>query len=229
MKKKVIIIVSVILVMSVMGLILIFLKNDEPINSLTDDEIRFKEEYEKLNGVDSSDNILLKTIEIDSDNNVKYVTDGEIVKLLTNGTNVIYFGWADCNWCRTILPVLIPTLKENSIDTLYYYDFKDLRDAYLNEDEEKSIIYENIISVIGDRIETTYDENDLRSGEKKILAPTVVFIKNGEFIGLHSKTVDSHIDANEELSLEESMELKQKYLNYIDIMNANVCVTDEGC
>ena len=218
MKKNLIIISSLVIIISIMALVLFFLESSESINKYTEDEIRFKNEYEKL-----------KTIEIDSDNNVKYVSDEEIVDLLKNGTNVIYFGWADCNWCRTILPILISTLKESNIDRLYYYNFKELRDSYLNEDKEKSIIYESIISIIGDSIQSVFDENDIRSGMKKILAPTVVFIKNGEFIGLHSMTVDSHIDSNLDLSNKESNELKQKYSNYIDVINANVCVTDEGC
>ena len=87
-----------------MAIILLFLKNDKPVNTLTDDEIKFKEEYEKLNGKETN-NTVLKTVEIESDNNIKYVNDDEILDLLKKDTNVIYFGWADNNWCRTIVPI----------------------------------------------------------------------------------------------------------------------------
>ena len=63
----------------------------------------------------------------------------------------------------------------------------------------------------------------------KILSPTVVFIKDGKFIGLHSMTVESHTDENEELTEDEKKELKEKYSDYISILNANVCSTNEGC
>ena len=129
MKKNLIIITSIVVIIAVMSSVLLFLKNDEPQVIYTDDEIKFKDEYEKLNGTELSDNYILKAINIDSDNNVKYVSDDEILNVLTNGTNVIYFGWPDCNWCRTMLPILISTLKENNVDTLYYYNFKSLRTA----------------------------------------------------------------------------------------------------
>ena len=218
MKKRMIIIISVLIIFGLMAIILLFLKNDKPVNTLTDDEIKFKEEYEKLNGKETN-NTILKTVEIESDNNIKYVNDDEILDLLKKDTNVIYFGWADNNWCRTIVPILIPLLKEKNIDTLYYYDFKSLENGYLKKDKEKTKLYNNIINIIKEGMES----ND------KILSPTVVFIKDGKFIGLHSMTVESHTDENEELTEEEKKELKEKYSDYISILNANVCSTNEGC
>lgn len=230
MKKNLIIITSIVVIIAVMSSVLLFLKNDEPQVIYTDDEIKFKDEYEKLNGTELSDNYILKAINIDSDNNVKYVSDDELLNVLTNGTNVIYFGWPDCNWCRTMLPILISTLKENNVDTLYYYNFKSLRTAYEeNNDEKKVKLYEDIINIIGNDIETVFDEDSKRSGEKKMLAPTVVFIKNGNYIGLHFKTVDSQTDANSKLTKEEEEELKKKYKTLIESINNNVCVENEGC
>lgn len=230
MKKNLIIITSIVVIIAVMSSVLLFLKNDEPQVIYTDDEIKFKDEYEKLNGTELSDNYILKAINIDSDNNVKYVSDDQLLNVLTIGTNVIYFGWPDCNWCRTMLPILISTLKENNVDTLYYYNFKSLRTAYEeNNDEKKVKLYEDIINIIGNDIETVFDEDSKRSGEKKMLAPTVVFIKNGNYIGLHFKTVDSQTDASSKLTKEEEEELKKKYKTLIESINNNVCVENEGC
>ena len=229
MKKNIIIILSVVLIMGILSLILLFIKADNGKVAYTEDEIKFKNEYEKDNGVEIAENYILKTLNIDSDNNVKYVTDDNIINLLTKGTNVIYFGWPECNWCRTALPILLDTLKENNVDTLYYYNFKKLRNAYENNDEEKNKIYEEIINIIGNDIETVFDENSTRTNEKKILAPTVVFIKDGKYIGLHFKTVDSQINSTDELNEKEKKELKRKYQELIDKLNVNVCTTDEGC
>ena len=229
MKKNIIIIVSLIVIIGVLIGVLFFITTDDSNNLYTKDEINFKDEYEKLNGYAVSEDYILKSIDIETDNNVKYVSDNEIIDLMKNGTNIIYFGWADCNWCRTLIPVLLEVLKENKIDTLYYYDFQSLRNSYENKDEEKSKIYEEIINIIGDDISTTFDENSARSGEKKILAPTVVFIKNNNYVGLHFKTVDSQEKSTDDLNKEQIQELKNKLQEKIDLINNNVCTTDEGC
>ena len=91
MKKNIVIVLSLIIVIGVMSLVLIFMKTDEQNMNFTEDEIKFKEEYESKNGVELAQDYVLKTIDIDSDNNVKYVNDDEILNLLKNGTNVIYF------------------------------------------------------------------------------------------------------------------------------------------
>lgn len=230
MKKNVVIVISLIIVIGVMSLVLIFMKTDEQNINFTEEEIKFKEEYESKNGIELAENYVLKTIDIDSDNNVKYVNDDEIMNLLSEGTNVIYFGWADCNWCRSVLPTLINILKDNEIDTLYYYDFKKLRTAYENDNDVKKVeIYKNILSIIGDDITSVFAEDSLRSGEKKILAPTVVFIKDGKYVGLHFKSVDSQVNSTDELTESQIKELRSKYQVLIDKLKINVCSTDEGC
>lgn len=229
MKNKVVIIFSVFILGIVMISVLLFLKNDNGDVQYTEDEVKFKDEYENLNGYELAEDYVLKNIDVEMDSNVDYVNDDEVLSLLNNGTNIIYFGWADCNWCRSIVPSLIETLKENSIDTLYYYDFKNLRTSYENnEDETKVKLYEDIIKIIGKEIESVFDENSPKSGEKKILAPTVVFIKNGEFLGLHVKSVDGQLNSTDELNDTQKEELKNIYKFYIDQINASVCI-DEGC
>lgn len=230
MKKNVIIIISLIIVIAIMSFVLVLMKTDKNQNEFSADEIKFKQEYESVNGVELAENYSLKNVEIVSDNNVSYVSDNEVLDLLQNGTNVIYFGWADCNWCRSIVPTLIDVLKDNSIDTLYYYDFKSLRSAYEeNSDDKKVSIYKDILSIIGEDINSVFDENSLRSGEKKILAPTVVFIKDGKYVGLHVKSVDSQINSTDLLTKKQIKELYEKYQILINQIKSNVCTTDEGC
>lgn len=230
MKKNIVIIISIIIVITIMSLVLVFMKTDEPKINYTEDEIKFKTDYEILNGTELAQDYVLKTIDIDSDNNVKYINDNDIIDKLTKGTNIIYFGWEDCNWCRSVVPTLIETLKENEIDTLYYYNFKDLRTSYENKtDENKSKIYEDILSIIGNDITSVFNEESNRSGEKKILAPTVVFIKDGNYVGLHVKSVDSHLNSTDELTDKQIKELKNIYKNNISKLENNVCSDNEGC
>ena len=229
MKNKLIVVFSIIIVGIVLMSVIFILRNNDVEVNYTQDEIKFKDEYENLNGQEIVTDYTLKTVDIDVDNNVKYINDNEILDLLTNGTNVIYFGWSDCNWCRSIVPTLINTLKQNKIDTLYYYDFKSLRNSYENDDNDKSVkLYEEIVKIIGDNIESVFDEESNKSGEKKILAPTVVFIKNGELLGVHIKSVDSQLKSTDVLNKNQVRELSNIYKNYIQQMNAEVCV-EEGC
>ena len=228
MKKNVVIVVSSIIVILVMGLFLVLMKTDENENTYTDQEIKFKDEYESLNESEYGTSIL-KTVTIDSDSNVNYLSDETILDALKSGNKVIYFGWPECNWCRTMLPTLIKVLKSNDIETFYYYNFKELRAAYEEgKDLNKVKIYEDILSIIGDDITSTFAKDSNRSGEKKILAPTVVFIKDGNYVGLHVKTVDSQIKSSEELSKEQVKELEDIYQALVDKMALNVC-SDEGC
>ena len=204
MKKTLIIIVSFIIIICVLSSILLFLKKDKPIISLTDDEIRFKEEYEKLNGVEYN-NTKLMNINIIDDNNIKYVKNNGIINLLINGSNIIYFGSSECNSCRNIIPILIDIIKSNDIDTLYYYNYNEL--DLTNEEELK--INNDLIDFIG--------EKELDQ-EKEIIIPIVVFIKNGNIIG----KIDNNIDLNKE-------QLKKQISDYIEVINANVCSTNTGC
>ena len=123
MKNKIIIFISLIVVIVVMVVVLVFLKTDEPQTIFTEDEVKFKEEYESLNGIEYKEDHLLKTISIVNDNNIKYVSDDEIISLLENGTNIIYLGWPECNWCRSVVPVLIDVAKSNEIDDVVQLPF----------------------------------------------------------------------------------------------------------
>ena len=228
MKKNVIITISAVIVVLVMGLFLLLMQTDDTKNKYTVEEIKFKDEYETLNGTDYGSSTL-KNITIDSDNNVKYISDEEIIAELTSGTKVIYLGWPECNWCRTMLPTLVKTLIKNEINTLYYYNFKTLRTEYEEgKNKEKVKIYEDILEIIGEDITSTFAEDSNKSGEKKILAPTVIFIKDGKYIGLHVKTVDSQEKSTDLLNKDQINELGSIYQGYIDKLNLNVCL-DEGC
>ncbi len=229
MKKRIIIVFSILFIVIVMISVLLFIKNDINEVKYTNDEIDFKDEYENVNGYELTQDYILKNVDIDIDNNVKYISDNEILDLFKNGTNVIYFGWADCNWCRSIVPVLIDVIKEENVKTLYYYDFKSLRNSYENNiDEEKVKLYEDIIKIIGKDVESVFGEDSVRKDEKKILAPTVIFIKDGKYFGLHVKSVDSHVNSTDDLNQEQIIELKAIYKSFINQINSYVC-EDEGC
>ena len=72
---------------------------------------------------------------------------------------------------------------------------------YYSKDYKSDSLLETCI--IGNDINTYFDEDSPRKDMKKMLVPTVVFIKNGAYIGLHFKTVDSQVNSTDELNKEQ--------------------------
>ena len=94
------------------------------------DALLFKNEYESLNNVvREKDGKTIKELSISLANPVDILTEDETIKLLKEGTGIVYFGFADCPWCRTLLPVLLQTLDNMSVSRLYY----------LNRSEERRV------------------------------------------------------------------------------------------
>ena len=40
----------------------------------------------------------------------------EIVKILNEGTGVIYFGFNSCPWCRSMIETLLKVIDDNNIE-----------------------------------------------------------------------------------------------------------------
>lgn len=211
--KKYIILISIFII----SILLSFFIDRYLSNNTITDELKFKEEYESLNGKEweiSGYKGKYLNISIPKNNLVKYATNENIVSLLKEGTHVIYFGNAACNWCRSAVSVLIDTALEYNLDEIYYYDFFTSRDAYEDGTNSELVkLYEDIINELDSFIEKTFDENSKVAGKKRLSAPTVVIVSNGQVVDAHYKTVDSHIDYNKDLSEKQKDELKIIYQN----------------
>lgn len=228
MKKAVAVVISILIILAIMIVGLISLIDEETKENT--DALKFKEEYELLNGkyYEESD-ITLSTLEIPKENPIKYLTDEELIAKLTEGTNIIYFGFPECVWCRRLVPVLLEFAQKNKIETIYYYNFSNLRKAYEeNTDESKIKLYEKIIDILKDNITITYEEGTAHAGEKRLSAPDVYFVKDGTIVGHNYKLVESYTNYQEELTNEQKEELIQIYKSYYDKMFVNVCI-EEAC
>lgn len=227
MKKYIILIVSFIVCVILSLLIGKYIDNNSDYST---DEIKFKEEYESINNTEweisgYKGNYL--DISIPKNNLIKYANNDNIVDLLNKGTQVIYFGNAKCNWCRSAVSVLIDIAIEKELDEIYYYDFFSLRDAY-EEGSNKDLVklYEDIISKLDNFIDKTFDENSKVAGKKRLSAPTVVIVSNGKVEDVHYKTVDSHTDYNKDLDKKQKNELKKIYQ---DMFSKLVYVCTDNC
>ena len=97
-------ILLLLLIFMIFGGILIFKGKKVEIDNL--DAINFKKEYEDLNNVvNEQTGKTNKEISIATDNPVDIVSEEEAVTLLEKGTGILYMGFPECPWCRSLLPV----------------------------------------------------------------------------------------------------------------------------
>lgn len=223
--NKIKIIVSAILI----GLVIITMaiKSKDLIKNNNNDSIKFKEEYESLNGKDNGYGDKYLSIEISEDNVIKYATFDEIVDLIDNSTGVIYFGFPECPWCRNAVPSLIEAADSTGLDTIYYFNAVDIRDQKVLDangeivtKKEGTKEYKQLLKKL-DKYLLPYD--GLKDDSiKRLYFPSVYFIKDGVVIGKHIDTVESHTDASKALNDKQKLELKTIYEEYMmDVLDSS--------
>lgn len=181
-KKKLMVVIDILL-----GAILVGIMTFGIYQYLKSDGEKFKAEYEALN----NENV---NINISKNNPIKYVTLDEVFDIIQNKTGVIYFGFPGCPWCRNMIPVLFEAAKNNNIDTIYYFNPRNVKKSDNDEyNKLKEILNEYLFE----------DEN----GQKVLYVPDVYFIKDGKIVGHHLGTVDSQEEPTISLTEEEKNEL----------------------
>ena len=217
MKKK---ILTWVLLMS---LILIGCGPSKP--QATEDELRFKEEYESLNGQVSESGKEYPKVELPMKNLMKYASGEEVITMLKEGTGVIFFGFPECPWCRQALPILIDAATNTGVEQILYYNNKDQRDELeLNEQgevitkKEGTEEYFQILDLLG---EFADEYNGLENPSiKRLYFPTVVVIEEGEVLGTHMSTVSSMKDPYTTMTLEQKEELQSIYEDLFVLLSA---------
>ena len=160
------------------------------------DSIRFKDEY--------------KTV--DKENLYEYTTYLNVIDMLDSGTGIIYFGFPTCTLCREIVPVLDEAAKEENVKSILYYNFKEIRDNNTFE-------YQKLVDILSDYIKE--DEE----GNKKIEAPSVVFINKGRMMGIYIGMINS--SSEEIITEEEKKDLKNNFKSLIGKIRINEITTSK--
>jgi hypothetical protein len=192
---------------------------------------RFKSEYEQLNGQKDEDGNVLCELTLPADGKIIYAEPEKICEAFENGTHVIYLGWPQCNWCRRMLPVLLDTVRDYPGVYIYYYNLKSARQAFESGGNDKlAQVYRDIVSELE---KDDYDFTELVSyyedGTMKIPSSLVYFIREGEIIGVHRRTVASHLDAFEPLDDGQKKELAEIYRTYLEEMVRKVAPGCDDC
>lgn len=204
------------------------------------DSEKFKEEYESLNGQTTSSGNSYLNVTIDKNNVIKYASIEEIIDIIDNKTGVIYLGYPECPWCRNIVSPLLEAADSTSIDTIYYLNMHDIRDKKsLDSDgnviteEEGNDKYKDLLnsldSILEEYILTDSNGNEVKTGEKRIYVPLVVFVKDGEIVGYHANTVESQTDPYTPLTEEEKEELINIYKENIKLITSDSCDNEGRC
>ncbi len=196
------------------------------------DAIKFKTEYESFNDKKYDDKEKYLNVNIEEDNLYVYKSDVEILDVLENQTGVVLFGFSKCPYCRSIVNILNEVAKDNKIEKIYYVDILNIRDSYEIMDNTAvrisngSSSYYKLLEKLDEYLTGYYitDENDVKynTGVKRIYAPTVVVVKNGEVIGFYEGTIDT-AEYNKDLTKDEEKELKKIYTEMIKKLNDNNC------
>lgn len=210
--------------------------------SLTDKE-KFKQEYESLNGEKrEKDGRVIRTVSIKEDNPMKYATANNIVEKIENQeTFVVYFGFADCPWCRSMIETLIDVALELDVSEIYYVDIKNIRDTItIDEDgnlnQEKGSngyhqLLEKLNPVLSEYKIQDKDDNEVDTNEKRIYAPNVVAIKKGTPIKLTSATSEKQTEGYMELTSEMKEDMKEKIKCVLECTKEDkeLCENNEKC
>ncbi len=200
-------------------------------NEVLSDALKFKEEYEKLNGAKNSSNKEHRTLSISEDNPFVYATSKDIVDMVDNkGTFYVYFGSSYCPWCRSVMEEFIKVAKEQNIAKVYYVDIWDgdhveiLRDTYTLDKNNKLVLskeggeyYQDILqrfdNVLSDYTLTDSKGKTVKVGEKRIFAPNFIYVEEGVAKkiteGISSKQKDSREELTEEILKDENKMFKE--------------------
>lgn len=235
-EKKVFLGVIIILVIISIVTVAMALKDKKTeVNIITNsDAENFKNEYESLNNL-VNNNVIMPEVSIDSDNPVTILNEDKTLDLLKTSTGILYLGYPDSTGCRLFLPILLKTINNAGIDKLFYLNIKNIRDEISIDSKgnpettiEGSRVYLEMLNILDDYLKPYYlkdkDGNEISPSEKRIYAPMLIGIKDGEIVGTFNELDENF---NEELSKEKTEEIVNKIMEIINkVYNINC---DEAC
>ena len=196
-KNKIILTLLAIVIVLVGVIIFLNIKKKNEDNTVTDAK-KFSEEYK-----------------ISEDNVFVYRNSDEILKIMRNGTGVVYLGFPECPWCSAYVVYLNEVAKENHLDKIYYYNI-------LEDRKNNTEFYKEVIKLLSGNLQ--YDDE----GNERLYVPNVSFHVKGKIIGNDYETSkDTHDlkDPKDYWTNEEISELKSTLTKYTKevVDNLNTC------
>ncbi len=204
------------------------------------DSLKFKEEYEGFNG-EKNDYFEYRNLSITEKNPIIYSSAEEIVQKIENKeTFIVYFGDPECPWCRSVIEQAINSANENGISKIYYvriwngFHNETLRDVYELDKESPVLKVKGTVSyykllkyfdkLLKDYTLTNKDNKTIQVNEKRIFAPSFIYVKDGNPLqlvdGISKKQENYNSTLTEEI-LSEEKELFDKFYQNTKICSNN--------
>ena len=113
----------------------------------TEDALRFKKEYEDVNGmIREKDGMLFNNVDIPEQNPIQYINIDEFVDILNNKSGIVFLSSPTCPYCRASISSLLKAAKELKMTTIYYYDISKDENETDSENEIQEIKRYGIIT-----------------------------------------------------------------------------------
>lgn len=193
-------IILIIIVLGTFALPFIIGEKEEPKkepDTEEKEEKKFVDEYPKV----GKDNVfVIKNID-------------EIIKILENGTGIVYLGFPECPWCQAYVTYLNDVAKENDVDKIYYFNI-------LNDRKDNTKKYQKIVDLIGEYLQ--YDDE----GNKRVYVPAVIAVKKGKIVGFDDETAwdtKGYEDPKDYWTDKEVKNLKENLEKMIEACNPPKC------
>lgn len=186
MNKKILLIIPILLTVILVGC-----------NKEETDAQKFAKEYTKITEY----------------NYFVYRESDEIVKILENGTGVVYLGFPECKWCQAYVPILNEVADIEGLEKIYYYDILEARKNNTSD-------YQKMVEILSDYLQ--YDDE----GNKRIYVPAIIFVSKGEIVGFDDETSYDTKDFKEPEDYwteEEISDLKSKLTESMNKVLDNKC------
>lgn len=196
--------------------------------------LKFKNDYESLNGIVDKNGKENRTVTISKDNPYIEVKASDIVEKINNKeTFYVYFGDKQCPWCRSVIEKSIEVSKTNKIDKIYYVaiwndekeeilrDKKELNDGKIIDTVKGDSNYYKLLEIFDDLLSdytlTDHDGNKISTNEKRIYAPNFIYIEKGVpkklITGISSLQKDAREELTKEILEEEEKQFKEFFNN----------------
>ena len=113
----------------------------------TEDALRFKKEYEDVNGtIREKDGMLFNNVDIPEQNPIQYINIDEFVDILNNKSGILFLSSPTCPYCRASISSLLKAAKELKMTTIYYYDISKDENETDSENEIQELKRYGIIT-----------------------------------------------------------------------------------